>query len=140
MQGSDISGLVKSLEDLRIRRRDLIDSFNHQEAAILQRLSIESSRDSTAPPRPKSEEETIPEGQSDVFTRSFRYRPIESNESLRPGDRVKVTNALAHVSGPVDQEDRLATVLKVHRVFIEVQADSGHVFKRKKENLLQQSF
>ena len=140
MQASDLADLINSLEDLRVRRRELNDSLDNQEAVILRRLTTGSSQNLTNRASNQSQEGSISEGEIQLHRQSFRYRPIPSNASLQPGDRVKVINALAHISGPIDQEDRLATVTKVHRVFIEVQTDSGHVIKRKRKNLHQLAF
>ena len=54
---------------------------------------------------------------------------------MRIGDRVRITNRLAHISEPVTEDDRLATVVKVNRIKIAIRTDSGHTTSRIRSNL-----
>ena len=51
------------------------------------------------------------------------------------GSRMRITNGLSHISGPLSETDRLATVLKVNRIRIQVKTDSGHITSRIRSNL-----
>ena len=61
--------------------------------------------------------------------------PISSPRGVRVGDRVRITNRLTHVVGPVTEDDRLATVVKVNRIKIGIRTDSGHTTSRIRSNL-----
>ena len=148
MQGSDIQDIVEQLETLRVRRQEFNRYIDEQQGELLQHLATGNSAnlESFVPvsPYPASlpdleERPLSEESQVHLPPSTLQFNPIPSNNSVQPGDRVKITNALRHISGPPSEEDRLATVLKVNAVFIEVRTDSGHVTKRIKKNLLKLS-
>ena len=66
---------------------------------------------------------------------TIEYRSVTSNTDLQPGDRVKITTSLRHISGPIAEENRLGIVIKVNKVFIQVRTDSGHTVNRIKSIL-----
>ena len=63
------------------------------------------------------------------------FVPISSTRQVSVGSRVKITNGLGHISGAISEADRLATVVKVNRVRVQVRTDSGEVTSRIRSNL-----
>ena len=63
------------------------------------------------------------------------FVPISSSRGVRVGDRVRITNHLTHIIGPITEDDRLATVVKVNRIKINIRTDSGHTTSRIRSNL-----
>ena len=63
------------------------------------------------------------------------FVPISSPRVIKIGDRVRITNRLTHISEPVTEDDRLATVVKVNRIKITIRTDSGHTTSRIRSNL-----
>ena len=63
------------------------------------------------------------------------FVPISSPRGVRIGDRVRITNRLTHISEPVTEDDRLATVVKANRIRITIRTDSGHTTSRIRSNL-----
>jgi hypothetical protein len=145
MQSSDIQDIIEQLETLRVRRQEINRHIDQQQGELLQYLATGNSAnlesDSPYPASLPDLEERPPSEESQVHLppSTLQFHPISSNNSVHPGDRVKITNALRHISGPPSEEDRLATVVKVNAVFIEVRTDSGQVTKRIKKNLLKLS-
>ena len=66
---------------------------------------------------------------------SATFVAISTSRPVTVGSRVRITNGLSHVSGPICEADRLATVTKVNRIRIQVRTDSGQVTSRVRANL-----
>ena len=147
MQTAELERIVRDLERLRLERQDFNQSIDSQERELLQDFARENSvhLEETQSDRHLAYPPHLPDlirtpNQVQVHLRatsisSTEYRPIASNLDIQPGDRVRISNALRHISGPISEEDRLATVVKVNKVFIQVRTDSGHLANRIKKNL-----
>lgn len=148
MQTAELERIVRDLERLRLERQDFNNSIDSQERELLQAFARENSfhLEETQSDRhlayypPDLPDLIRSPNQVQVHLRttsipSTEYRPIASNLDIQPGDRVRISNALRHISGPISEEDRLATVVKVNKVFIQVRTDSGHLANRIKKNL-----
>ena len=139
-----IQEVIIELERLRLARKDFNEASDQQERELIQRLHRSNFRgpesttsDSIAvgapcPDNIKSEREIHLRPNHHATT---EYHSITSNSDLQPGDRVRITNSLRHISGPIAEEDRLGNVVKVNKVFILVLTDSGHSVNRIKSNL-----
>ena len=60
---------------------------------------------------------------------------ISGPRQVRVGSRVRITNGLSHISGAISEAHRLATVVKVNRVRVQVRTDSRQVTSRIRSNL-----
>ena len=68
-------------------------------------------------------------------TNSPTFVAISTSRPVTVGSRVRITNGLSHISGPISEADRLATVTKVNRIRIQVRTDSGQITSRFRANL-----
>ena len=134
MQTADIEEIVRELERLRLQRKDFNESVDSQERELLQRLSNNPSYPPSLPDL-ISVPDQVPSRLRTPNISSDSYSSIDPDFILQPGHRVRITNSLRHISGPIPEEERLATVVKVNKIFIQVRTNTGHLFNRIKKNL-----
>ena len=73
---------------------------------------------------------------TDLSNRSLTHFVRQDRMSqIQVGDRVRIANRLSHISGEPSEEDRLATVIKVNRIRVQVETDDGHKTSRIRGNL-----
>ena len=82
-----------------------------------------------------SSEESSAASEESSNANDLVFAPISSTRLVSVGSRVRITNGLSHISGAISEADRLATVLKVNRVRVQVRTDSGEVTSRIRSNL-----
>ena len=144
MSTNEAKEIIKELERLRLARKDFSESIDQQERELLRRLNHSYPQGAEPPISPtiavgiSRSVEVKSEGKVHLRRTNsgpVEYRPIASNSELQPGDRIRITNSLRHISGPVAEENRLGVVTKVNKVFVQVTTDSGHSVNRIKSNL-----
>ena len=86
-------------------------------------------------PLDDSSEESSAASEESSNANDLVFAPISSTRQVSVGSRVRITNGLSHISGAISEADRLATVLKVNRVRVQVRTDSGEVTSRIRSNL-----
>ena len=86
-------------------------------------------------PLDDSSEESSAASEESSNANDLVFAPISSTRLVSVGSRVRITNGLSHISGAISEADRLATVLKVNRVRVQVRTDSGEVTSRIRSNL-----
>ena len=88
----------------------------------------------TVPIDDTSEESSVASEESSNAN-GLTFVSISGSRQVSVGSRVRITNGLSHISGAISETDRLATVVKVNRVRIQVRTDSGQVTSRIRSNL-----
>ena len=86
-------------------------------------------------PLDDSSEESSAASEESSNANDLVFAPISSTRQVSVGSRVRITNGLSYISGAISEADRLATVLKVNRVRVQVRTDSGEVTSRIRSNL-----
>ena len=150
--------LIQELNDIRRQRETAIARLNRREAEVLTRLSAlrnvplpgivvdneENEEISSSGSSFTSIPDDLPELEDTATAATLAdidvevetvLEPIRSPRDLREGDKVRIKNRVYGFGGTVTERNRLATVIKVHRVFVSVRTEAGDFTRRTVANL-----